>query len=224
MQAMDGRARFVEQAVPLLQRLPPDVYRHMLIERIAGLARLSADYLEQVVDGREQISRSRQKSAPEPAGMDGSGVRRTPVRLAVALLLHRPALALEVDEIDSLRGLDDLPGLPLLVELLELARQEPHIVTSAVLERFQDSAYEAVLWKLATWDHLVPEAGLSEEFSDAMRQVRKSLAERRLQHLNERLQAGEITPEEWAEINGFPPESPNASVAYGDSGPAIPDP
>jgi len=68
-----------------------------------------------------------------------------------------------------------------------------------VLERFQDSAYEAVLWKLATWDHLVPEAGLSEEFSDAMRQVRKSLAERRLQHLNERLQAGEITPEEWAE-------------------------
>jgi DNA primase len=199
MQAMDGRARFVEQAVPLLQRLPPDVYRHMLIERIAGLARLSADYLEQVVDGREQISRSRQKSAPEPAGMDGSGVRRTPVRLAVALLLHRPALALEVDEIDSLRGLNDLPGLPLLVELLELVRQEPHIVTSAVLERFQDSAHEAVLWKLATWDHLVPEAGLSDEFSDAMRQVRKSLAERRLKHLNERLQAGEITPEEWAE-------------------------
>ena len=199
MQAMDGRARFVEQAVPLLQRLPPDVYRHMLIERLAGLARLSADYLEQVVDGREQISRSRQKTAPEPAGMDGSGVRRTPVRLAIALLLQRPALALEVDETGSLRGLDDLPGLPLLVELLELAREEPQIPTSAVLERFQDSAHEAVLWKLATWDHLVPEAGLSAEFSDAMRQVRKALAERRLQHLNERLQSGELTKDEWAE-------------------------
>jgi DNA primase len=199
MHTMDGRARFVEQALPLLQRLPPDVYRHMLLERVAGLARLSSDYLESVVDGREHLSRSRRPSTPVAEAIDGGGVRRTPVRLAIALLLQRPALASELEEIETLRGLDDLPGLPLLVELLELSRNEPHINSSAVLERFQDSEHEAALWKLATWDHLVPERGLSQEFADAMRGVRNLLAERRLTHLNERLQAGELTPEEWAE-------------------------
>lgn len=199
MQSMDGRARFVEKSLPLLKRLPPDVYRHMLLERIAGLARLETDYLQDIVDGREQLGRSRKPSAPEPPGMDGSGVRRTPVRLAIALLLQRPSLALQVEDIDALRGLDDLPGLPLLVELLELGRNEPNINTSALMERFHDSEHEAALWKLATWDHLVPEAGLEREFADAMQQVRRLHHERRLQYLNDRLQAGELTPDEWAE-------------------------
>ncbi|MEX0374818.1 DNA primase [Spiribacter pallidus] len=198
MQSMDGRARLIEQALPLLQKLPPDVYRHMLIERVAGLARLESDYLEGIVDGRETLTRSRQASAAEP-GIDGSAVRRTPVRLAIALLLQRPGLAAEVEDVASLRGLDDLPGLPLLVQLLELGRNEPQITPSAVLERFRDSEYEVALWKLATWDHMVPEAGLADEFADAMTRVRRLLADRRLQYLNERLQAGELTAAEWDE-------------------------
>jgi DNA primase len=198
MQSMDGRARFIEQALPLLQRLPPDVYRHMLIERVAGLARLETDYLEGIVDGRETLTRSRQPTAAEPE-IEGSAVRRTPVRLAIALLLQRPALAAQVEDVASLRGLDDLPGLPLLVQLLELGQGDPQITSSAVLERFRDSEHEVALWKLATWNHMVPEAGLTDEFADAMTRVRRLLADRRLQYLNERLQAGELTAAEWDE-------------------------
>lgn len=199
MQSMDGRARFVEKALPLLQRLPPDVYRHMLCERLAGLARLDTDYLEGVVDGRETLSRDQRARRREPAGTDTGGVRRTPIRLAIALLLQSPALANNVDEIDSLRGLDDLPGLPLLVQMVELARHEPHLNSGAILERFRDSEHESALWKLATWDHLVPATGLEAEFADAMEQIRRITAERRLRHLNERLQAGTLTTDEWSE-------------------------
>ncbi len=199
MQSMDGRARFIEHVTPLLQRLPPDVYRHMLLERVAGLARLETDYLQNVVDGRQQLKRERKLSAPETDSADASAVRRTPVRLAVALLIQQPALAQAVDDIASLRGLDDIAGLPLLVEILELAQREPHITSSALLERFQDSAHEAALWKLATWDHLVPKAGLEREFVDVMQRLRKLLAQQRLQRLNERLQSGELTADEWAE-------------------------
>ncbi|MEX0449115.1 DNA primase [Spiribacter sp. 221] len=199
MQSMDGRARFVEKALPLLQRLPPDVYRHMLIERMAGLARLDTGYLEGVVDGRERIGRRQARSESRSSGLDTGSVRRTPVRLAIALLLQRPALAHQVEDIASLRGLDDLPGLPLLVQLLELSINEPQITPGAVLERFRDTEHEAALWKLATWDHLVPESGLEAEFADAMNRVRRLLSDRRLQHLNERLQAGELTAEEWTE-------------------------
>ncbi len=199
MQSMDGRARFVENALPLLQRLPPDVYRHMLMERVAGLARLETDYLEGVVDGREQLGRGRRDHGAHRPGPDASGVRRTPVRLAVALLLQRPALARQIEDVASLRGLDDLPGLPLLVQLLELSINEPQITPGAILERFRDTEHESALWKLATWDHLVPESGLETEFADAMNRVRRLLSDRRLQHLNERLQAGELTAEEWTE-------------------------
>ena len=199
MQTMDGRARFIEQATAPLQKLPPDVYRHMLIERIAGLGRLEPDYLTDVVDGRQTRARQRQPTRAGATPGDSSAVRRTPVRLAIALLLQQPALAPAAGDIAALRGLDDLPGLPLLVQLLELSTNEPQITPGAILERFQDSEHEAALWKLATWDHLVPATGLETEFVDAMNRVRQLLAERRLQHLNERLQAGELTPDEWAE-------------------------
>lgn len=199
LQRMDGRARFVENALPLLQRLPPDVYRHMLCERIAGLARLETDYLEGVVDGRETLNRNQQAQRRAAPGQDSGAVRRTPVRLAIALLLESPALARGVDDLAHLKRLDDLPGLPLLIELVELARDDPHLTPSAILERFRNSDHEHALWKLATWNHLVPAEGLEAEFSDAMRQIRRIAAERRLSQLNERLQAGTLTTDEWSE-------------------------
>jgi len=194
MQSMDGRARLVDEALPLLRRLPPDIYRHMLIERVAGMARLGTDYLEGVVDGRERLERR-----PRREPVDARAVRRTPVRLAIALLLQRPGLAETIDDLSALRGRDDVPGLPLLLRLLELARDEPHITTGALLERFRDTEHEAALWKLATWDHMVPESGLEAEFRDAMARVQTLLAQQRLQYLNERLQRGELTAEEWQE-------------------------
>jgi DNA primase len=189
----------VENALPLLQRLPPDVYRHMLCERIAGLARLETDYLEGVVDGRETLNRNQQAQRRTAPARDTGAVRRTPVRLAIALLLESPALARGVDDLEHLKRLDDLPGLPLLIELVELARGDPQITSSALLERFRGSDHEQALWKLATWDHLVPAEGLEAEFSDAMHQIRRIAAERRLEQLNERLQAGTLTTDEWSE-------------------------
>ncbi|PWG64927.1 DNA primase [Spiribacter halobius] len=196
LRSMDGRARLVDEALPLLRRLPPDVYRHMLLERLAGLARLETGYLEAVVDGRERLER-RVRSEP----VDARAVRRTPVRMAVALLLQRPALAEAVpaEEIAAMRGRDDVPGLGLLMQLLEFSRDEPQITSGALLERFRDTEHEAALWKLATWDHLVPESGLEAEFRDAMARVRTLLDQQRLQYLNERLQRGELTREEWQE-------------------------
>jgi len=195
MASMDGRARFVEQSLPLLRRLPPDVYRRMLIERCAGLARLEPEYLESVVDGRERHTPqapARRRAAAEHV------VRRTPVRLAIALLLQQPALAQEAASPEQLQTLD-MAGIPLLVELLELARSEPHISTGALLERFRESEHEAALWKLATWEHMVPEAGMAAEFRDAIARLQSLRNEQRLQYLNERLQTGELTQAEWQE-------------------------
>ncbi len=199
MTSIDGRARLVDEALPLLQRLPVDVFRRMLIERLAVLTQLEPDYIEACAGAGERselkpIARSARRLGEMPA------VRRTPVRLALALLLHRPALAqlVDNDELDSLRDLT-IPGLPLLVQLLELVHVEPHISSGALLERYHDSEHAAALWKLATWDPMVPDFGMEAEFRDAVARVRGLLHRKRLQYLNERLQRGELTAAEWQE-------------------------
>ncbi|WP_440996053.1 DNA primase [Arhodomonas sp. SL1] len=192
--SMDGRARLVDRAVPLLRRLPPDVYRHMMVERLAGLARLDADYLESVIEGTETMARPTRKAEQ----VDDRAVRRTPVRLAVALLLQRPALGAAVEDTGGMADAD-VPGVGLLLQLLEITRSDPHITTSALLERFRDSEHETALWWLATWDHLVPESGLEREFLDAIGRIQALRNEKRLQYLNERLQRGELTRDEWQE-------------------------
>ncbi len=199
LQTMDGRARLIENATPLLRRLPPDVYRHMLFDRLAGLARIERDYLEQVVNQSPRTTAKPEGQLDVAGTTADQPVRRTPVRLAIALLLQNPALSLQVDTLALISNSATIPGLPLLERLLELSRNDPHITTSALLERFRDSEHETALWKLATWDHLVPEAGRAEEFADIMRRIANQTAQQRLTQLNERLQSGELTPEEWSE-------------------------
>lgn len=199
LQTMDGRARLIENATPLLRRLPPDVYRHMLFDRLAGLARIERDYLEQVVNQSPRTTAKPEGQLDVAGTTADQPVRRTPVRLAIALLLQNPALSLQVDTLTLISNSATIPGLPLLERLLELSRNDPHITTSALLERFRDSEHETALWKLATWDHLVPEAGRAEEFADIMRRIANQTAQQRLTQLNERLQSGELTPEEWSE-------------------------
>jgi len=199
LQTMDGRARLIENATPLLRRLPPDVYRHMLFDRLAGLARIERDYLEQVVNQSPRTTAKPEGQLDVAGTTADQPVRRTPVRLAIALLLQNPALSLQVDTLALISNSATMPGLPLLERLLELSRNDPHITTSALLERFRDSEHETALWKLATWDHLVPEAGRAEEFADIMRRIANQTAQQRLTQLNERLQSGELTPEEWSE-------------------------
>lgn len=196
MSSIDGRARLVEEALPLLRRLPADVFRRMLVERLAAMTQLDPAYIEACADRRQQ-------SATKPVASTDRHlatpvVRRTPVRLAIALLLQRPSLAQLEEDVDSLRE-QAIPGLPLLVQLLELAHTEPHISSGALLERFRGSEHEAALWKLATWDHMVPDAGMEAEFRDAMVRVRTLLQGKRLQYLYERLQRGELTATEWRE-------------------------
>ncbi|MBA1149011.1 DNA primase [Ectothiorhodospiraceae bacterium WFHF3C12] len=201
---MDGRARLVDAAAPALRKLPSGIFRTLMVDRLAELARVDSDEIEAILTGKQEARRKHQEWLTEATGKPV--VSRTPVRLAVALLLQRPSLAGMVTDTNWLRTAE-LPGVDLLIELVELIHAKPHISTSAILERFADDPHEAALWKLATWEHLVPESGLEEEFSGALGRIGQLLAEKRLQYLNDRLQQGELTPEEvreWQELKTRP--------------------
>ena len=197
LRTVDGRARFTERVAPLLARIPPGVLRDMLAEELARRAGVQREHVETAIAGRHQVPID---ASPPLATRPGAGVgqRRNSVRVAVALLLQRPSLAALVDDSRQLRQLE-LPGVDLLAQLLEILGRNPHLSTGALLERFHGSEHETALWKLASWEHLVPESGMENEFLDCIRKLETLIAEQRLQYLHHRLEAGELTAEEHRE-------------------------
>lgn len=165
---IDGRARLVEEAKPYLGKLPDGVFRHMMAARLAEIAQIDRAALP----GLSMAAGSRPR-VKFSGGRPGShGGAPSTVRLAIQMLLHRPSLASILDDISILQDLD-LPGTPLLRELLELLRQNPHLNCGAIVEHWRsgdESEQEAGrhLAKLASVPLMAPEDGLETEFRDVL--------------------------------------------------------
>ncbi|MFQ5488299.1 MAG: DNA primase [Gammaproteobacteria bacterium] len=163
---IDGRARLVELARPYLSKLPRGVFRHMMTERLAELARLDGRALAGMLgEGPAPVGRPVRVSQ-RPGGKEMSLVRR-----AVVLLLHQPALAREAGEPGQLRGLD-LPGVDLLIEMLELLQENPHFNTGTLLEHWREHRYGAHLTRLAQQEEHLKAEDMVREFADVLQRLR----------------------------------------------------
>ncbi len=185
---LDGRARLAELARPLLAKLPQGVLQQMMVQRLAEFSGVGADRLSDLVVGKTSPRASR--SAP---GSDKAQLRKPPslVRTAIALLLHEPGLAQGVGDTSDLVALD-MPGIPLLLLLVDLLKSQPGLTTGALIERFRDSEYRGAIEKLLEWPHpaLQRELNLEAELSGTLEQLRKALHAQRTDELlrKERLQ------------------------------------
>lgn len=138
LDSVDGRARLVELAKPLLAKLPAGAYRDLLEQQLAQRVRMSTHLLKRHMTPVEAPLR---RSQPPPQ-------RRTLPRLAISLLLHRPTLANKVQHLEALKQLTD-PGLPLFTELVEYLQHHPHTTLGMLLERYRDTDTGRILNKLA---------------------------------------------------------------------------
>ncbi|HLU60919.1 MAG TPA: DNA primase [Gammaproteobacteria bacterium] len=194
LDTIEGRARLVDLARPLIERIPDAVYREMLRERLSAMTRMNATRLGELL-GEE---------APSPAPRRQAMLAMTPIRRAILLLMHQPALAAEAEsELESLRKLD-IPGAELLVRLVEFLRGRPEISMAGLLEHWRETPEGAALHKLAGMQLETPEDGMRAEFRHVLHhQLLASLQER---HRAERLRAlqgkrpSELTESEKAEL------------------------
>ncbi len=193
---LDGRARLLEQARPLLTKLPPGGYRQMMVDELARFSKMEVAQLRQMLGGAPQQPGFNAPRRPRGEKRQGP----SPMRSAIQLLLHQPAVAADAGEIDWLRGLE-LPGSALLLELLELLRERPHLSTGALLEHWRGRDEERHLAALAAQELLIgeqEEVTLEAEFLDALKQLRAQYRERRLEELTEHLAT--LTPEQKDEL------------------------
>ncbi|GAB4298051.1 MAG: DNA primase [Thiohalomonadaceae bacterium] len=199
---LDGRARLVELCRPYLSKLPPGIYRHLMLDRLAQLAHMERDALERML-GDETATGVVVPAAAKPA-RPPAATRQQPslVRGAIRLLLQRPALAQLVAEPGALAGLQ-LPGMPLLVEMLELLKQHPHLTTGALLEHWRERDQGKHLFALAQRDMLLsPEQdNLEQEFSDTFARLLQQLRRQRRLELEQRFGSlSEAEKNEYAQL------------------------
>jgi len=207
--SIDGRARLVEQARPLLARLPPGVYRQMMISQLAQLARIDETRIEATLAQTKVPGAPRDESQIPPAAAPRAPLRRTagqekqpfsPVRRALVRLLHQPGLAPLAGDPERFRGIE-LPGLYLLLDLLETLHHHPNLTTSALLERWRDTEHGQHLDKLAAWQpEIDDDETLKVEFQAAIETLDRHRLEHRYDLLMAKSNHGTLTPEEKVEI------------------------
>jgi DNA primase len=170
---VDGRARLGSLAKPLLERIPPGIFRELLADEVGKVVGLSRERLEKTM-GIEMtappMDEPRQTASQERWQRSSAG-RRNLVRQSIHLLVHYPQIA---DKSGDLSGISALnrPGIPLLVELIENLRVQPCASTGALLERWRDRPDVEHLSKLAALECLVPDAaGAAKELTGALRQL-----------------------------------------------------
>ncbi|HEX2493937.1 MAG TPA: DNA primase [Steroidobacter sp.] len=196
LQTVDGRARLGELARPLIERIPPGIYRELLADELAKLVGLEPSRMGIAVNAPEPPPAAARSAVP--AGK--SGLRRNLLRQCIHLLVHYPEIAHTVTESGAL-ALVERPGIPLLLELLQELQARPCATTGALLERWRGRPEVEHLAKLAAMECLIPDAaGAARELSDAVHQLAREGAGRRREQLLSKHGREGLTDEEKAEL------------------------
>jgi DNA primase len=191
--SMDGRARLVEITKPYLRHVQAGVYRDMLEQRLAQISQTNRSVLNRHLD-KPKPSQPK-KAAPQ------SNSAMTPVRYAITLLLHYPALAERVTDVSSLRQIQQ-PGMPILINLLETLHQNPHLNTAALLERWREHEHGAHLQRLAQQPHGLNLEQSYPEFEGVIEQLQKQVIASRHEYLTSK-PFRDLTDEERQELISF---------------------
>ncbi len=186
LDSLDGRARLAEQCRPLLAQIPDGAFRDLMQQRLAELTGLGTATTPFPTPPRRASPR---RSTAQTA-------RRSLVRNIITLLLHNPALGLELEPPFAFAALRQ-PGIGLLIELIELIHASPSLRAGALLEHFVGREEAAALEKLALIE--VPGDGETWqlEIRDALLQLERQTRQQRIEDLRAKIA---LDPAEKAEL------------------------
>ncbi|KTC65361.1 DNA primase (plasmid) [Legionella adelaidensis] len=180
---ISGKTQLINTAKPFLQKIPEGSYKQLLLDELTRYTRMDHHRLNQLLSDKklDKLSDS------------GVNITRSPIRVAIALLLQHPEI---VSDSKNKLYPDFLKqnNHPILHQLLQQISENPGINTAKLVESWRDSPLFEAITKLAFWDHQVPEDALVKEFIDTLfflekqqrdEQIQQLLTKARLQGLND---------------------------------------
>ena len=174
--SLDGKARLAERCKPLLAQIPDGAFGDLMQQRLTELTGVGA---------RNAPPQTHVPAHRATATRPAPGQKPSLVRTAITHVLHRPALAAELQPPLRFAALRQ-PGIELLSELVLLVRERPDITTGALLEHFEGREEQAALHKLALLELPGEDADLRTEFIDAIANLDRQVLQQRIEELQQR--------------------------------------
>lgn len=169
LNTMEGRAQFASACLVHIRQLPAAILQTMFLEELSKRARIDINGLKQQIKPGQSAQPATAVMAPAVNSSPAADIKlAAPIKLAIALLLQQPSLALLISEP---LPTSTLPGHQFLVNLIELGKANPQITPAALIEQWRGKKEDAFVMKMLQWEHMVPEAGIQNEFLDAIRRL-----------------------------------------------------
>ena len=201
MKRMDGKARLVSLAKPLLSQLPKGVLREMMYSRLSSLSGLSHNQLESNQQTSEPNRFNRRTRAHNHLKQNNlKQGQLSPLAFATSLLLQNPNLGATIEQIEPIKQLT-IRGSETLVKMAEMCAKSPDLTTARVLEAFRDSPHHGYLEKLAMRQNYVDQQVLEKQFSDTLDYLLGQQGDQRVQALLEKARQNRLEGDEKQELN-----------------------
>ncbi len=178
----DNKARLLETARDALGKLRDPIVRGLVVENMAADFAMRAELVEQMMQpGPGSTSgNGTVASTTHAGGQDGSSLPL--MRQAVALLVHKPQLALQ--HRDKIKAFPEVVEKKFFSEWLSVLDKNPDISSGAMLEHWRGSSYGERLQQLAAMPILLQdEIAMERELGAALQRLELVLCKKRINAL-----------------------------------------
>lgn len=191
--SMEEKVALLDKLQPYISKLPDSILKNSIIDEMSAHFGVTSE--KRLLELQKLNASSNKPNARQQTKI-------TPVRLAIALLLEHPHIVKELEDISVLEPLD-VPGIDLLMQLLQLCQEKPEIKTAQLLEYFRDTTQGKQLAKLMCWEHHVSADAAADVFLDSIEKLLNSFVEKRTEYLLQKARVKQITLQERQELQAL---------------------
>jgi len=161
------------------------VFKELMFDRLAERTGLSRDKLSELLYQHHQAEPEWPEPEPDRATPVSAAppkrrapqapsreTTRNPILYAIAIVLHAPAAARQVEAPEALQHSDD-PNAPLLLAMLELLHKRPDSSSAMLIGHWYGETWGETLQELLQMDQFIPEADLDVELSDTLSHIQQ---------------------------------------------------
>jgi len=186
--SLEGQSRFLDQLRPYYEKIPLQSLKNQILLETEKKLKVELDVRHLMMLGVKKHTVSGKIHIPQQ--------HWTPTRLAINLLIQKPKLAQEIGSLNELIE-TDIPGIALLLQLLDIIHEEPDISTTNLLNRFTGHDNENHLYQLAAMQPAMDEShSIEQMFKDSIQQLHNQYISYRRKRLISLQQSGQKLSEE----------------------------
>ncbi|KTD38535.1 DNA primase DnaG [Legionella moravica] len=152
-----GKTQLINSAKPFLQKMEEGSFKQLLIDDLARLTHIDNHRLNQLITQQTEVNATEQTAS----------ISRSPLRIAIALLLQNPDIYKRITQQIS-PDLLNKKEHHILLQILHQLELNPQATTATLIEYWRTTQYFEAINRLASWDHQVPEEELIKEFIDTL--------------------------------------------------------